>query len=127
MAKILIVDDEEMVRTTLRNMLTRAGHDVIESSDGREALMACEQVVPDLILLDLYMPEMDGFEVMTALRKSSPNVKLLAITGGSRYGWTDRLVDMASKLGAADVLLKPFTDEDVLQAVERAFASAWPG
>lgn len=83
-ADILIVEDDAQVRAMLRQMLEVAGFRVREAVNGKEAMKSWKADHPDLIITDVLMPEMDGFEVITTLRKLDPHSKIIAITGGGR-------------------------------------------
>jgi|SRR3989344_1378977 len=80
--KILIVDDEDFIRQAISDKLKSSGFDVLEAADGEEALKVAEENHPDLILLDVVMPKMDGIEVMKRLRQDSwgKNVPLILLT-----------------------------------------------
>ncbi|TKB79543.1 MAG: response regulator [Nitrospira sp.] len=81
-ADILIVEDDAQVRAMLRQMLEVAGFRVREAINGKEAMKSWKADQPDLVITDVLMPEMDGFEVITSLRKLDPQSKVIAITGG---------------------------------------------
>ncbi len=122
MARILVVDDEEVIRSTVRQILERAGHEVREAADGALALRAFREQGADLVLTDIIMPEMEGVETTVALRKISADVKIIAMSGGGRTRNLDFL-KVARKLGADGVLPKPFGMKDLLSAVEQALSS----
>ena len=111
-AKVLIVDDEPHIRTLLRATLNRAGYSVIEASNGREALNAKSIDKPDLILLDLGLPDRDGLELVTALRQE-PRSALIVVSARDE---TEQKV-AALDLGADDYVTKPFDTEELLDAV----------
>lgn len=125
MACILVVDDEELVRVTLRQMLEKAGHEVFEATNGDEALRAFDEHKDkaDLVITDIIMPEKDGIETIAALRKQKPDLKIIAISGGGRTGNMDFL-DIAKKFGASDILAKPFEKEQVLNVVNKVLDQA---
>lgn len=116
MAKILVVDDDPELRSTVRRALERAGHEIVEAGDGRQGVdFACAEV-PDLILCDVRMEELDGYGTLAALRMNSLTASLpfILMTGqadaeGMRQGM---------ELGADDYLPKPFSVEQLLGAVE---------
>ncbi|MFQ5972487.1 MAG: response regulator [Alphaproteobacteria bacterium] len=123
MASILIIDDEELVRTTLRIILERAGHDVLEASDGLEGLGVLSQCPADVVFTDIIMPNMEGIETIRVLRTSHPAVKIIAISGGGRRNTVDYL-DIAGRLGAHRALPKPFHQSEVLEAVHNVLLDA---
>lgn len=114
MASILIVDDNAAVREVLRVGLEAAGHTVREAKNGREGIRAFRNEPCDLVITDIYMPERDGLELIEALRRTHPKVKILAMSGAS--GTMDYL-NKARSLGAATVIRKPFVMPTVLNAV----------
>ena len=113
---ILIVEDDPQVRAMLRQMLEAAGFRVREAVNGKEAMKSWKADPPDLVITDVLMPEMDGFEVITSLRKLDPQSKIIAITGGGAAKLTD-LLPTAKHLGAAKTIHKPFEREEMLQQV----------
>jgi DNA-binding response OmpR family regulator len=126
MARILLVDDDDLLRKVLCLILTKFGHTVIEARDGKDALSLFPKSNADLLVTDLVMPEKEGFEILLELRKRRPPVKVIVISGGVR-GETASYLDIAKRLGADKVLAKPFPIEtliatiDELMAVDRAF------
>jgi DNA-binding response OmpR family regulator len=123
MATILIIDDEESIRTVFQVALERAGYRVLTAEDGKHGLRLLERQAVDLILVDIFMPEMDGLELIFLLRKTRPACKIIAISGGS--GERDHL-DTAKKLGAHDALKKPFSIQELLAAVSSQLNNAHP-
>ena len=123
MARILLIDDDDDLRTMLRLALTHFGHTVIEARNGVEGLALFPQAAADLVITDIVMPGKEGLEVLMALRKIHPPVKIIAISGGGRGDATDYL-RMATKMGAARVLSKPFSNEALLAAIDAVLGSA---
>jgi CheY-like chemotaxis protein len=118
--KILIVDDEADILTTFSNRLRLNGYQVTTASDGREALEKADSEKPDLILLDLMMPGIDGFSVLEAL-KSNPKHKHIPVIITSVKFHRDSM-DKAAGLGADDYLSKPFVASDLLEKIEKLLA-----
>jgi CheY-like chemotaxis protein len=116
LAKILVIDDEEGVRRVIGKILVRAGHDVLEAPDGKVALSLVKKEAADLVICDLFMPEMDGVEVLRQLRRDYPNLRVVAISGGAYQGRV-QLLDVAKALGAVAVLGKPFQPHQLLELV----------
>ena len=114
MATILLIDDEEQVQMSFRTALERAGYHVLTDENGQHGLRLLEHQAVDLIFVDIFMPEMDGLELIPLLRKTRPANKIIAISGGS--GQLNYL-DIAKKLGAHDTLKKPFSLQALLDAV----------
>ncbi len=113
--KILIVDDEMQIRLLLRTTLGRAGYQVIEAADGRAALAARAIDKPDLILLDLGLPDRDGIELIGALRRESP-VRIIVVSAREDIDQKVAALD----LGADDYVTKPFDTEELLARVRAA-------
>ena len=122
MARILLIDDDEPVRTIVSGALTHFGHSVIEARDGVEGLELFAHAATDLVITDLVMPRKSGREVMRVLREQKPLVKIIAMSGGDRSGLLNAL--SSAKLdGAAQVLAKPFTIPALLAVVQEVLAS----
>lgn len=122
MARILVVDDEEAIRHFLREVLTEAGHMVVEAPNGRRALERLRDQPIDLVVTDIIMPEVDGLELLLTLRKTLPEVKAIAISGYTRESPTGTVeyLTTAKAFGSIRALSKPFSRAQVLQAVEEA-------
>lgn len=118
MANLLIVDDEDMVRMTLRQILEKAGHSVVEAIDGQDALRVFGDNKIDLVITDIVMPNMDGIEAIMALRDEQPFLKIIAISGGGRTKNMDFL-ELAKEIGAKEILAKPFEKSQVIETVNK--------
>jgi DNA-binding response OmpR family regulator len=105
---VLVVDDEPMVREVVTTYLTRDGLDVTEAADGASALRAFEENRPDLIVLDVMLPEVDGFSLLSRVRSQS-NVPVIMLT--ARGEETDRVLGL--ELGADDYVVKPFSPREL--------------
>ncbi|HLE21734.1 MAG TPA: sigma-54 dependent transcriptional regulator [Vicinamibacteria bacterium] len=116
--RILVVDDEESIRKTMRMTLEYEGFEVSEAASGAEAIQAVEADVPDLVFLDIKMPGVDGLEVLGQLKEKSPATQVIIISG---HGNVQTAVQ-ATKLGAFDFIEKPLETERVLLAVRNAAA-----
>ena len=114
--EILIIDDDEMILVLAQSILQEDGFDVITTADGPHGIEIYKIRRPDLVLLDLGLPSLDGRIVLANIREIDPTAKVLIITG---YGST-RTVDEAMKLGALDVLSKPFSPHMLLDRVRLA-------
>ncbi len=113
---IMVVDDEEVIRDVLCSFLERKGHKTLALSDGQSAITRAEKEKPDVVLMDIRMPGLDGITACKKLRqllKSSPGTGIIMITG---YG-TKENVEKAFSSGAIDVIKKPFDLEDVNQRI----------
>lgn len=116
MARMLVIDDDVLVRNLLRAAFQRMGHEVRDAADGAAGLRAFQEERPDIIVTDVYMPTMDGIEMIQALRLLDPVVPILAISGGGITGPGGPLTD-ARLLGASATLAKPFTIMELQSAV----------
>ncbi|MCD6114738.1 response regulator [bacterium] len=115
--KILIIEDEEILLDLLKDKLEDFGYEVYSAKDGEEGLKAIRDIVPDLILLDIIMPKMSGFEVMEAMQKD-PSIKDIPVIIISNSGQPVEL-DKAKQLGAKDWLIKTeFDPAEVIQKVK---------
>lgn len=123
MPRILIIDDDEGLRRVLGQILVRAGYLVTAAVDGGEGLKSFRNEPVDLVVCDLIMPDKEGLETISALRKEFPAVKIIAISGGARVTGYDFL-PAASGLGANVALAKPFTREHILETVEQLLGRA---
>ncbi len=114
--KILVVDDEDRVRESIREILRDEGYRVIEAADGTQVLDLIRNERPDLVLLDIWMPEVDGIELLKEIKKAAPQVNVIMISG---HGNIHTAVT-ATKLGAFDFMEKPLSLEGLLLTVRRA-------
>jgi CheY-like chemotaxis protein len=122
MACIVIIDDEDDLRRSMRDALEKDGHEVFEARNGREGLKLLEQHAADLVVTDIMMPETDGIETIIALRRKNAAIRIIAISGGGRIGHTDFLA-LAQKFGATHLLAKPFRRQQLLDAVRAGLAA----
>ncbi len=121
--KVLVVDDDPMVRKTIVRMVHALGLCVVEAASGNEALSLLSKANPTAIILDLFMPGMDGIEMLCAMRAKSYKTPVIAITGGS--GTEAALATtFARKLGAAVLLNKPFKLDQLASAFEVALGQS---
>ncbi len=120
MATVLVVDDEPEIRASLRGVLGDEGHRVLEADNGREALALIRAERPDLLLLDVWMPELDGIELLQILQNEHGRPQVIMISG---HGNIETAVK-ATKLGAFDFIEKPFSIDALLTLVNRALRHA---
>lgn len=116
MATILLIDDDPRLRGMVRKALEGAGHEVREARNGREGVQAYEESPADVVLCDLFMPEQDGLWTIQELRRRNPQVKIVAMSGGSSLV-PGNFLKLASLLGAARTLEKPFGIAEMLQTI----------
>ncbi len=115
--KILIVDDERDIRFSLRGILDDEGYQVVEAQSGEEGLRLAHEHQPDLVFLDIWLPGLDGMEVLGRLRQSFPDLAVIMISG---HGNIETAVQAMQK-GAFDFIEKPFSLDASLLAVKKAF------
>jgi CheY-like chemotaxis protein len=114
MARILIVDDEEMDRVLERTILETAGHDLLFASDGEHALKLCRESAVDLVVTDLAMPGFNGLRFIKELREEGLHMPLIAMSG-----WAVDQLDLAQEYSADIALAKPVSGPQLLAAVEK--------
>ncbi len=113
---ILIVDDEPSILQTLGGLLSDEGFEVTTAANGYEALKIIDTESPDLVLLDIWMPGIDGIETLKEIKKENPNIQVIIITG---HGTIETAVN-ATKLGAYDLIEKPLSIDKVIVAINNA-------
>jgi CheY-like chemotaxis protein len=119
---ILVVDDEPDIRDLLGRMLKAAGHQVVCVGNGLEATKAMTQHTIDVVLTDLLMPDKDGIEVITEIRRKYPAVRLIAMSGGGHVP-RGQYLHIAKGLGAHALLAKPFERQELLDAIASVLPS----
>jgi CheY-like chemotaxis protein len=126
LARILVVDDDVAVQSTVRLLLERAGHSVVTAGDGSKGLSLSKTGDFDLLFLDIFMPGMDGFETMRMVRQQHPLMPIIVISGRPISPEPDApdFLTMATKLGAVSSLQKPFRPADLLAAVTGCLEAA---
>ena len=126
MARILVIDDEVLVRNTVRMMLGHRGHHVVVAECGQRGVAAIEAFAFDAVIVDIFMPGMDGFQTIRILRQSAPKIAIVAISGYAfrEVSWpVPDFLKMACGLGATRCLLKPFKAWELIEAVEASCGS----
>jgi CheY-like chemotaxis protein len=118
MPSVLVVDDEDQIRQLIRETLEYAGYHVTEARDGKEALQQYRLAPADVVIMDILMPDQDGLETIATLRREFPNVKVIAMTGGSGMIGILNFLDVARMLGAHSTLQKPFEMKGLLDTVK---------
>lgn len=116
MKKILICEDEPDAQTSLTNILKGKSYEVLAAKDGEEAISMSKQITPDLILLDIRMPKVDGLEVAKEVRKFNTQAKIIFITAFQ----SPELAKEAAKYNISDYLVKPTSSESILQSISQA-------
>ncbi|CUT02332.1 sigma-54-dependent transcriptional regulator [Candidatus Chrysopegis kryptomonas] len=114
--RVLVVDDEEALRYLLSTELAAEGYEVETAGDGDEAIETIKQKDYDVVLLDIKMPRVDGFEVLKFIKQNKPEIKVIMLTA---YADVKNAIE-ALKLGASDFVSKPYDLEDILTSINRA-------
>ena len=114
---ILVIDDDESLRDSLRRTLRRDGYMVMEAAEGGEGLKLLKNHPVDVALVDLFMPGKEGLETIEELHRSHPGISIIAMSGGGAKGQMD-VLKAAKLMGAWRTLAKPFTREELIEAVE---------
>ncbi|MFY4727446.1 response regulator [Nitrospira sp. BLG_2] len=117
MPSVLVVDDQDQVRQLIRETLEQAGYEVEEASDGKESLDRYRVRSTDVVIMDILMPDQDGLETIMTLRQEFPDIRIIAMTGGSDTVGIPNFFDFAKMLGARRALQKPFELKVLLDAV----------
>lgn len=114
MAKILLVDDAAFMRMMVKNTLNENGYsDTVEASDGAEAVAKYAEIHPDLVIMDITMPNMDGLQALREIRKSDPNASVVMCSAMGQ----EAMVIEAIKSGAKDFIVKPFKPDRIIKTV----------
>jgi len=120
-ARILIVDDEGIVRDALGILLEQAGHAVVEAASGQEALERFRETPADVVILDMFMPDMDGVDVTRRLLREFPDARVIAMAGKPRHGLPDPLATV-KQLGVVQIIRKPFPPTALLRILDEVLA-----
>ncbi len=114
--RVLIVDDTAFMRKLLRNILFSGGFDIVgEAENGKQAVEMYKQLKPDLVMLDIVMPEMNGIEALKAIKQIDPNAKVIMCTAVGQ----EKIVKAAIKLGARGYIVKPFQAQKVIEEAKK--------
>ena len=127
MPRVLVVEDDTAVRGVIWHLLTQAGFEVVEAEDGEQGLARYGEQRIDVVLTDLFMPVMDGMELIRQLLDQDPAAKIVAMTGVDGYSIFPERLPEASRLGAFRVLEKPFSEDALLLVLEEALRGDHPG
>jgi DNA-binding NtrC family response regulator len=123
MSRILLIDDNDAFRTTVRGMLVAAGHDVEDAAGGKAGLACYRQQPSDLVITDMLMADFDGVETIRELCCYDAGVKVIAMSTGGRKS-TDYYLEMALKWGACRFLAKPFSPQALYMTVAEVLATS---
>lgn len=122
MARILLIEDMSGVRRAVRAVLTNAGHDVVEATDGDEGLDRMKSAEFDLVITDILMPKTDGTEVIMEMDRMARRPPVVAMSGGGSQVPADMAL-LVSRTRADATLVKPFENKDLLATVDRLLAA----
>jgi CheY-like chemotaxis protein len=126
MARVLIIDDDQAVRTATKIALAASGFDVVAVADGKLGLAEIVHQRFDVVIVDLFMPGMDGLETTKAIRKLSPHMPIIAASGfmfGGSCPDMPVFQEMAQEAGALHTLYKPFRPKDLVLVVQKALGA----
>ncbi len=115
MTKILVVDDAQFLRLRITKLLSLSGYDTVQAENGRQAVDVYSSAHPDVVLMDVTMPEMDGLAALKAIRTLDPNARIVMLTALGQ----ESIVLEAIRAGAKDFVVKPFEPERVLGAIHK--------
>ena len=122
MALIVVADDDELIRSVLCEALTRCGHRVVEAKNGLECLRVMQAETPDLIMVDIFMPELDGLGTVQEVADNWPSVKVICMSSGGEHKVMDYL-EFSKEFGANQVLRKPFSVKQAADLVRDTLAA----
>jgi CheY-like chemotaxis protein len=125
MATILVIDDDPQICDVLVQALQNEGHQVRSALNGEEGIRSYRQQLPDLVLLDILMPEKEGLETILDLRREFPHVIIIAMSAASEAAKIN-LLELAQRLGAQYRLSKPFQLKTVIELVNTALSKKLP-
>ena len=117
MASILIIEDDQRLRLALKENLTYRGYEVTDACNGLEGINMFITNRPDLIVMDIIMPEKEGIETIRELKRDYPSVKIIAISGGGTLG-PEHYLKVATAMGADRALKKPFRTDILVGSIE---------
>jgi CheY-like chemotaxis protein len=120
MSRILLVDDHEPVCLSLQTMIEGMGHETVTATSGKQALKLQRSTPVDVLVTDIFMPDMDGYELIQRFRQEYPAVRIIAISGGIPRSPGGPYLEVAKKMGARSVLRKPFGMSQFIDAINDA-------
>ena len=119
---VLVADDEVAIAALVQRCVESEGHRVVCVGSAKQASAELTKAPFDLVITDVLMPDGDGLDLISGLRKAQPSARILAISGGGRYMEGDDCLRMAKGLGAHAAIMKPFNREQLLAAIREALA-----
>jgi CheY-like chemotaxis protein len=127
MTRILLIDDDDAVRKATTILLSAQGFDVVAAEGGHAGVAAIQATAFDLVIVDLFMPGMDGLQTIEAIRRVQPAIPVIAVSGFMFGGDVPEMPNFASMMaeaGAVSTLYKPFRPAELMQAIQSAMAKA---
>jgi DNA-binding response OmpR family regulator len=117
MANIIIIDDDDVIQELIQKFLKQEGHNVLIASDGLAGLDIIHNNTLDLIIVDIFMPEMDGFEVINKVQLEFPGIPIIAISGGGSMVKSNSFLKAAMNFGALGTLTKPINKKKLISMI----------
>jgi two-component system, chemotaxis family, chemotaxis protein CheY len=117
-ARIMVVDDLPLMRMRIRESLLEEGHEVVEATEGSDAMDQYRRRRPDAVFMDIRMPDMNGVDALKGIREIDPTARVTLLTGDAQRA----VVEAAKDAGAVDFILKPFTHQRLIDAANRMLA-----
>ncbi|PPR08902.1 MAG: Response regulator MprA [Proteobacteria bacterium] len=121
MKNFLVIDDDALVRESIQLMLNDSDYKVDLAEDGVQGIKLFKQNKYDIVITDIIMPNKEGFETISELKSINDNVKIIAISGGSRNG-IGAYLPIAENLGAKAILYKPFDESELIQTINAVYS-----
>jgi DNA-binding response OmpR family regulator len=115
--KILIIDDDDLIRLTIKNALKKLGCAVIEAENGNTGIAIFKKENPDLVITDMLMPDKEGLETISEIRTAQPKAKIIAMSGGGSSK-NMAFLQLAQKMGANRTMTKPIRPDELINAVK---------
>src|SRR5688572_15176682 len=120
--KILIIDDDALVRMTMKNVLKKLEYTVFEAEDGNKGLEIYQKEKPDIVITDMLMPEKEGLQTLSEIKALNPKAKIIAMSAGGNLKNMSYL-QVAKKMGADGILSKPVTPDELVAIIKRLSSS----
>ena len=119
MSKILVVEDDEFVRESVCAVLGTAGYETVEAANGEEGIALIESESPDLAIVDIWMPKVDGLTLLRRVRADNADLPIIIVSGGGPGETLERATAIADTYAADHVLYKPFEDTELLEMISK--------
>ena len=123
MARILVIDDDEYICKSLQRILEKDGYEVSTAEDGEAGLKHVNAELPDLIIIDIVMPNKEGIETINELLRKYPGIKIIAMSGGGQRLDAGQYLDLAYKFGVKATIKKPYERSEILELIKNVLSS----